>query len=227
MSIISRFLTVVTEPQFKLARDLTAMAIADGEVTIEEKEAMSAICHLEGIDEKKLREALNGGFGNVEEEMPKTWESKEEYLKSLIKIIGADGYSAPQEIYLFQIIASKMGLTHMKVVGIFLSTATRQYFKGDSGAKVLHSFLKNHIDPKSRSERENRECLRSIYESVANHTERLQDEEADRELLRQNLERATETFMENRIIMQDFKDMNLDFPRILKEEELRTFKRYC
>ena len=226
MSIITRFLTVVTEPQFKLARDLTAMAIADGEVTNEEKEAISVICHLEGIDERKLREALKNGSGHVEEEMPKTRKSREEYLRNLIKIIGANAYSAPQEIFLFQIIASKMGLNHMEVVGIFLSTATRRYFKGDGGAKVLHSFLKNHIDPKGRSERENRECLRSIYESVASHTERLQDEESSRELLRQSLERATETFMENRIIMQEFKDMNLDFPRILKEEEFRTFKRY-
>ena len=40
MSIINRFLAVVTEPQFKLARDLTAMAIADGQITPEEKEAM-------------------------------------------------------------------------------------------------------------------------------------------------------------------------------------------
>lgn len=98
MSIIAKFLTAVTEPQFKLARDLTAMAIADGEITSEEKEA--------------------------------------------------------------------------------------------------------------------------------SHTERLQDEEASRELLRRNLERATETFMENRIIMKEFKDMNLDFQRILKEEEFKTFKRY-
>lgn len=30
MSIINHFLSVVIEPQFKLARDLTAMAIADG-----------------------------------------------------------------------------------------------------------------------------------------------------------------------------------------------------
>ena len=102
--------------------------------------------------------------------------------------MGADAYSAPQEIFLFQIIAGKMGLNHMEVVGIFLSTATRRYFTGDRGAKVMHSFLKNHIDPKGRSERENRECLRSIYESVASHTERLQDEEASRELLRRNLE---------------------------------------
>ncbi len=61
MSIITKFLSVVTEPQFKLARDLTAMAVADGEITLEEKEAMSTICHLEGVDEKKLLDALRGG----------------------------------------------------------------------------------------------------------------------------------------------------------------------
>ena len=147
-------------------------------------------------------------------------------MRDIIKLIGADGYSAPQEIYLFQIIASRMGLSQMEVVGIFLSTATRRYFKGDIGAKVLHSFLKNHIDPKGRSERENRECLHSIYESVAIHTERLQDEKDDQDLLRQKLAHATETFMENRIIMKEFKDLNLDFPKMLKEEELRTYKRF-
>ena len=37
MSIITRFLSAAVEPQFKLARDLTAMAIADGDVTAEKK----------------------------------------------------------------------------------------------------------------------------------------------------------------------------------------------
>ena len=171
MSIIS-FLNVIKESEFKLARDPTAMAIADGQITSEEKEAMRTLCNFEGIDESHLLEALRGDYDQANEEMPKSRQGKEMYLRDIIKLIGADSYTAPQEIYLFQIIASKMGLSHMKVVGIFLSTATRQYFKGDSGAKVLHSFLKNRIDPKGRSERENRECLRSIYESVANHTER-------------------------------------------------------
>lgn len=71
MSIITRFLTVVAEPQFKLARDLTAMAIADGEVTNEEKEAISVICHLEGIDERKLREALKNGSSMLKKKCPK------------------------------------------------------------------------------------------------------------------------------------------------------------
>ena len=150
MSIITKFLAVVTEPKFKLARDLTAMAIADGEVTTEEKEAISAICHLEGVDESKLMDALRGGYDKVREEMPNSRQEKEVYLRDIIKLIGADGYSAPQEVYLFQIIASRMGLNQMDVTGLFLLTATRQFFQGDAGARILASFLKNYINPKGK-----------------------------------------------------------------------------
>lgn len=227
MSIINRFLTVVTEPQFKLARDLTAMAIADGQITPEEKEAISTICHQEGVDEAKLMESLQGDYNNVDENMPKDRRERENYLKTLIKIIGADEYAAPQEIYLFQIIAGKMGLNQMEVMGLFLSTANRNFFRGDIGAKVLHSFLRNCIDPKGKNEADNRKCIYSIFDTVATNTEMLQDIEADRELLRQNLERATETFMENKILIREFCNMNLDFSKILKEEALKVFKRYA
>ena len=226
MSIITRFLAVVTEPQFKLARDLTAMAIADGHITPEEKEAISTICHLEGIDEAHLLESLQGGYDQVQEEMPKDIKGREGYLRELISLIGADEYVAPQEVFLFQIIAGRMGLNQMEVVGLFLTTANRRYFKGDIGAKVLHSFLKNYIDPKGKNERDNRECLRSIYETIAVNTEKLQDIETDRELLRQNLERATETFIENQILMQEFGHMKLDFVQMLKEEESKILKKY-
>lgn len=80
-----------------------------------------------------------------------------------------------------------MGLNQMDVMGIFLACTTHQYFKGDAGIAVLTSFLKNHIAPKSKNEKENRDNIRAIYETVATNTERLQDPEADRELLRQNL----------------------------------------
>jgi len=226
MSIITRFLSAVTEPEFKLARDLTAMAISDGEVTPEEKEAMSAICHLEGIDESKLLESLRGGYENVNEEIPNDRQGKEGYLRNLIKLIGADGYAAPQEVYLFQIVASKMGLNQMDVIGLFLLTATRQYFKGDAGARILTSFLKNYIDPKGKSERNNRENLRTIYETVANNTPVSQDIEVDKEILRQNLARATEAFLENKILIKEFADMKLDFPAMAKQEEQIVFKRY-
>lgn len=226
MSIINRFLSAVTEPEFKLARDLTAMAIADGEVTPEEKEAMSTICHLEGIDESKLLESLQGGYENVEKEMPNSHQEREEYLKKLIKLIGADGYAAPQEVYLFQIVASKMGLNQMDVVGLFLLTATRKYFVGDAGSRILASFLKNYIDPKAKSEKVNRENLRTIYETVATYTEVSQDKELDREILRQNLACATVTFLENTILIKEFAHVGLDFAVMAKQEELNIFKKY-
>lgn len=226
MSIITRFLAVVTEPQFKLARDLTAMAIADGEVTPEEKEAISTICHLEGVDETKLMDALRGGYDKVNEEMPNSRQEKEVYLRNIIKLIGADGYSAPQEVYLFQIIASRMGLNQMDVIGLFLLTATRQYFKGDTGAKILASFLRNYIDPKGKTEKSNRENMRAIYETVANNTPVSQDTELDKEILRQNLARATETFLENKILIKEFADVGLDFALMAKQEEQNVFKKY-
>ena len=226
MSIINRFLTVVTEPEIKLARDLTAMAIADGEVTPEEKEAISTICHIEGVDETKLLENLKGKDVSTEEETPKSRRSKEDYLRTLIRLIGADGYAAPQEIYLFQIIASKLGMNQMDVVGLFMLTANRQYFRGDIGSRVLSSFLRHQIDPMGKTEKENRDNLRAIYETIATNTMTLQDEEANRELLRQNLTQATETFIENNILMEGFKRAGLDFCRILKEEERKVYLKY-
>ena len=226
MSIINRYLTVVTEPEFKLARDLTAIAIADGEVTPEEKEAISTICHIEGIDETKLLENLKGKDVSTEGQIPRTRRSKEDYLRTLINMIGADGYAAPQEVYLFQIIASKLGMNQMDVVGLFMLTANRRYFHGDVGSKVLSSFLRNQIDPIGKTEKDNRDNLRAIYETIATNTNTLQDEEADRELLRQNLEQATETFLENKILMTGFKQAGLDWARILKEEAMRVYLKY-
>ena len=227
MSIITRFMCAVTEPEFKLARNLIAMAIADGEITSEEKEAMRAICHLEGIDEAQLLDALQGGYEHVNEEMPNSRQEKEGYLRNLIRLIGADGYAAPHEIYMFQIIAGKMGLNQMDVIGLFLLTATHKYFVGDAGARVLASFLKNYIDPKAKTEKSNRENLRIIYDTVASHTEICQDSERDKEVLRQNLARATMTFLENTILIREFADVGLDFSMMVKQEEQYVLKRYC
>ena len=181
MSIVTRFLSVVTEPQFKLARDLTAMAIADGKVTEEEKDAISMICKMEDVNESQLFQNLQGSYDQVEAEMPKERQEKVIYLKDLIRLIGADKYAAPQEVYLFQIIAGRMGY---------------------------------------------RENLRAIFETVACNTEQLADVDADCELLRQNLERAMQAFLENKILIKEFSDMKLDFRRILQEEAQIVFKKY-
>ena len=227
MSIITKFLAVVTEPQFKLARDLTAMAIADGHVTPEEKEAISEICHLEGVDETRLKEALQGGYDHVNEEIPKTREGREAYLRDIIKLIGADGYAAPQEVYLFQIIAGRMGLNQMNVLSIVILTTTHKYFQGAAGTKTFASFIKNFIDPKGKTEKANRENLRVLYDTVAQNTEISQDVALGQEILRQNLARATEAFLENSILMKEFEDIGVDFPAMLEQEELFALKRYA
>jgi uncharacterized tellurite resistance protein B-like protein len=227
MSIITKFLAVVTEPQFKLARDLTAMAIADGHVTPEEMEAMKTICHLEGVDEMKLMEALQGGYDHVNEEMPKTHEGREAYLRDIIKLIGADGYAAPQEVYLFQIIAGRMGLNQMNVLSIVILTTTHKYFQGAAGTKTFASFIKNFIDSKGKTEKANRENLRVLYDTVVQNTEISQDVALNQEILRQNLARATEAFLENSILMKEFEDIGVDFPAMLEQEELFALKRYA
>ena len=227
MSIITKFLSKVVEPDFKLARDLMAMAIADGEVTPEEEGALTAICRMEGIDESRLLESLRGEVEHVGEEMPNSRQVRAGYLRNLIKLIGADGYAAPQEVYLFQMIAGRMGLNQMDVMGLFLSAASYQYFKGPVGSKVLSSFLKNFIDPKGKTEHDNREYLRTIYNTVALNTEVSQGETLDGEALRRNLARATETFLENKLLVKEFSDAGLKLATMLKEEECRAFQRYC
>lgn len=118
MSLITKFITAVTEPQFMLARDLMALAVADGEVTEEEQEAISNICHIEGIDEEHLINNLQRNTEHFPLYVPQTRKEKEEYLRDLILLIGLDEYCSPQELYLFQILASKMGLNQMDIVGL-------------------------------------------------------------------------------------------------------------
>ena len=209
----------VTEPQFKLARDLMAMAIADGQISPEEHEAMSSICHNEHIDEHQLLESLSTSNGPVSE-IPSTVKEREDYLRNLLLLIGADSYCAPQEIYLFQIIASRMGLNQMNVIGLFLMTTTHQYFQGDVGSKVLTSFLENYIDPKKKGNEVWRQHLHTIYETVAMNTEN------GNRLLAQNLSKATQALLTNKILVDGFCHVGLNFQRILKEEELQVLEQY-
>lgn len=62
---------------------------------------------------------------------------------------------------------------------------------------------------------------------MAIHTEVSQDENVDREVLQQNLARATMTFLENAILIREFSDVGLDFAVMAKQEEMTIFKRYA
>ena len=225
MSIIARLLTEVTDSQVMMARDLLAIAIADGQVTPEEKEAISAICAMENIDEAQLMEAFHGNKANVDQTVLRTRQEKMEYMRNLIKLIGADGYTSPHEAHVFQIIASRIGLTQRDVLTLFLSTTTHQYFKGATGTKVLNSFIQNFIDPKGKTETDNRKCLRTIYDTVANRIDS-QDKAQYTERLRHSFARTSNVFLTNKILIKEFEDIGVDFYIMVKQEELRALKKY-
>lgn len=226
MSLLTRFITSVTDPHFMLARDLMALAVADGEITNEEKEAISVICHLEGVDEEQLMNSLQKAEEHFSIRLPESRKEKEGYLRELILLIGADEYCSPQEVYLFQIIASKMGLNQMDIVGVFMMTATHAYFRGDVGSKVLASFLKNYIDPIGRTLNQNRDGIRSMYETVAMNIEFHNDIDVYCQLLKDNLIRTTEALRENQILINGFRRIGIDFLQLLKEEEKFVFNQY-
>ena len=62
---------------------------------------------------------------------------------------------------------------------------------------------------------------------MASNTEVYQDTEVDKEILRQTLARATEAFLENKILIREFADAGLDFAVMAKQEEMVVFKRYA
>ena len=228
MSLITRFINSVSEPQFILARDLVALAIADGEITEDERQAISRICNLEGVNESDFYNSMQQGNGPESVKIPQNRKEKEEYMKKLILLIGADEYCSAEEAYLFQIVAGKMGLTQMDVVGLFLSTATHANFKGDAGAKVLSTFLRNYIDPIGRTISQNREGVRRMYETVAMNTLPTGNHGEYNQLLEESIKKTTQALAENRILMDGFKRIGTDFSRLLAEEEryvLRRFKR--
>ena len=226
MSIIARFLAEVTDSQVMMARDLLAIAIADGQITPEEKETINAICASEGISEAQLAEALRGNYDSANQRVLKNRQEKIEYMRNLIKLIGADGYTSPHEAHLFQIIAGKIGLTQKDVLALFLSTTTHRYFKGTTGAKVLNSFIQNFIDPKGKTEMDNRKCLRAMYDTVASHITRSQDEAQHIERLRRSFARTSNAFLANKILIKEFADIGVDFYIMVKQEELRALKKY-
>lgn len=226
MSIITRFLSQVTDKQFKLARDLISMAMADGEVTLKEVEAIKEICQKEGISEEQLKECLEGNYSNIRSEMPRTKIERENYLANLIYIIGADEYCAPQEIYLFQIIAGRMGLNNMHVVSLFILFASDEFFRGLQSKKILCSFLKNYIDPVGKYYDENMKHIRLMYDTVAKHTERLENPDENQKQLERNLRRATQVLLENEILVNEFAKVKLNFERLLQVEEQRALYKF-
>lgn len=226
MGLLAKLFNDASDTEFKLAQDLVAIAMADGEISEAERNVIAKICQSEGISKDTVNECMMGFDVGVKANMPAKRRDKSDYLTKLIRVMGVDGESSHMEIYLLEIIASKMGISHMELVSLVLMTATRRNFPGDIGAKTLASFLKNVIDPRSKNLRDNRDNIRSLFDMMAQNIPQLQNEEEDKAAFTKAMNAATVLLTENSLLNNEFRAMGIDFETILMDEREQAIRRW-
>lgn len=226
MGLLAKLFNDASDTEFKLAQDLVGIAMADGEISDAERKVIEEICQSEGISNDTVEDCLMGFDKDTNLLMPDKRREKSDYLVKLIRVMGVDGYSSHMEIYLLELIASKMGVGHMELVSLVLMTATKRNFPGETGSKALASFLKNVIDPKSKSLRNNRDNIRQLFDLMAENVPRAQNEEEDKAVFMKAMDKATELLMENTLLISEFRAMGIDFKNILMEERHLAIRRW-
>jgi uncharacterized tellurite resistance protein B-like protein len=227
MGLLTKLFRDAADAEFKLAQDLVAMAMADGEISEEERKAILEICRKEGILPEVAEGCLQGmDTNNGKSVIPANRKEKCDYIKKLIRVMGVDGNSSHMEIYLLEIIAARMGLSHMDVLSLVLMTATHQNFPGCTGLEVLKSFTKNAIDPKGKTLQENRENLRTLFDIMAENTATLENEADDQEAFVQAMNHSMGLMMENTNLAQDFSAIGIDFETVLMNEREQAIRRW-
>ena len=226
MGLLTKLFIDSADDEFKLAQDLVGIAIADGEISEAEQKVINEICKSEGMTNDTIADCLMGFDKEADALVPTKKREKMDYLSKLIRVMGADGHSSHMEIYLLEIIASKMGISHMELVSLVLMTATRKYFSGDTGAKTLSSYLHNVIHPKGKNLRDNRDNINKIFDLIAENISQLRNAEEDRNAFTQAISSASELLFENALLDKEFKDLGIDFKRVLAEEREQAIRRW-
>ena len=223
MGLLAKLFNDTSDTEFKLAQDLVAIAIADGETSEAERKMITEICQKEGISNETVNDCLFGFDKNVRSLIPEKRRERTVYLSKLIRVMGVDGDSSPMEIYLLEIIASKMGINHMELVSLVLMTDTRNYFSGDTGAKALSSFLHNVIDPKGKDLCNNRDNIKKLFDLMAENIPQLQNEEEDKAAFVKAINKTTELSMEDYLLCNEFHSMGIDFETVCWMNAKRRF----
>lgn len=226
MGLLAKIFNDASDSEFKLAQDLVAIAIADGEISEAERKVIADICQKEGISNETLNDCLLGFDKDVKSLLPDKRRDRAGYLTKLIRVMGVDGESSHMEIYLLEIIASKMGISHMELLSLVLMTSTRTFFYGDTGTRTLSSFVHNAIDPKGKSLRVNRDNLRMIFDLMAENVPQIQNEEEDKAAFVKAMDTATNLLMENSLLCNEFRSMGIDFETILMSEREQAIRRW-
>lgn len=226
MGLLAKIFKDSSDSEFKLAQDLVAIAVADGNISDVERNEIEKICQTEGISSETVNDCFLGFDQGAVAHVPIRHRERAGYMTKLVRVMAVDGVSAHMEIYLLQIIASKLGIGYLELVSLVLTTATRDNFPGDTGSCTLSSFISNAIDPKGRPLQKNIDNLRMIFDIMAENVPQLQNMEEDRHAFMQAMASASELLFENTLLDKEFKDMGIDFKRVLTEERERAIKRW-
>lgn len=225
MSFFTNMMRYAADDDYSLARDLLALALVDGTLTEEEKTAIAKICGKENVTEEQLKDLLMVNENTPKMTMPQSRKEKENYLVKLIQMMGADGESATEEIFLLEMIASRMGLNRFQLMPLILLHVTHKNFPGDTSTKVLSSFMRNLIDPKGKSDQQNRENIAKLFRAIANTTVSVNDPEMEGQMMKEAFNRATQVLLENKILVSEFRQSGIDFEETLVHERMKIQKK--
>lgn len=224
--MLTEIITIASDNDFSLARDLLALALADGKITEEENLALSNMCAKSNMSEEHLMELLDSPSNHDISMLSAPRNEKEDYLVKLIRMMGADGESATEEIFLLEMIASKLGFSRMHLTSLVLLNATRKNFPNDYGAKVLSSFLNNMVDPKGKSDRQNHDNIARIYDDIAKSTSSSDNPEEDKVILEKAFNRVSRMMLEDTLLVKEFCSAGLDLRELLAFESKRVLKKW-
>ena len=91
MSLLTEIMTIASDNDFTLAKNLIALALADGTINEEEKKALTKICADINISKEGCIEFLNAQTKPDLSILSATIREKEDYLVKMIQVMGADG----------------------------------------------------------------------------------------------------------------------------------------
>ena len=224
--LLTEMMRIASDNDSSLAKDLLVLAMADGKLGEEEKQTLSKICSDLNLTEERIAELIVSRCDSESYSFAKTPKQKEEYLVKMIRMMGADGESATEEIFLLEMIASKLGFSRMHLTSLVLLNATRKNFPNEYGARVLSSFLENIVDPKGKSDRQNHDNIARVYNDIAKSTTSSDDPAEDKALLKKAFERVTRMMLEDTLLVKEFYSAGLDLRQLLEFESKRVLKKW-
>ena len=97
MGLLVKLFNDASDTEFKLAQDLVAIAMADGNISESERKVIMEICQSEGISADMLDDFMLGLDKEAVNRLPNKQRDRTDYLTKLIRVMGVDGYSSHME----------------------------------------------------------------------------------------------------------------------------------